>query len=109
MLRSFHYAAYGALLEETRGGALGGRDFAVMEPWARLWRHWVSWAFLKAYLATAAGSPLAPEDKDELRVLLDAFVLDKAIYEMGYELNYRPDWLVVPLSGINQLLALAQS
>jgi maltose alpha-D-glucosyltransferase/alpha-amylase len=109
MLRSFHYAAYGTLLEEMRGGALGGRDFAAMEPWARLWRQWTSWAFLKEYLATAAGSPLAPRDKGELQVLLDAFVLDKAIYEIGYEMNNRPDWLSVPLNGIEQILTPAQT
>jgi maltose alpha-D-glucosyltransferase / alpha-amylase len=104
MLRSFHYAAFGALLEETRSGALGGRDFVSMEPWAMLWQEWTSWAFLKAYLETAGESPIVPKDRDELKALLDAFVLDKAIYELGYELNNRPDWVTIPLHGIEQIV-----
>jgi maltose alpha-D-glucosyltransferase / alpha-amylase len=104
MLRSFHYAAFSTLLEETRSGALGGRDFASMEPWARLWQEWTSWAFLKAYLETAGESPIVPKDRDELKALLHAFVLDKAIYELAYELNDRPDWVAIPLHGIEQIV-----
>ncbi|HJU12499.1 MAG TPA: hypothetical protein VJ728_16565, partial [Candidatus Binataceae bacterium] len=104
MLRSFHYAAFGTLLEETRSGALGGRDFASMEPWAKLWQEWTSWAFLKGYLETAGESPIVPGDLDELKALLDAFVLDKAIYELGYELNNRPDWIIIPMHGIEQII-----
>jgi maltose alpha-D-glucosyltransferase/alpha-amylase len=105
MLRSFHYAAFGTLLEETRSGVLGGRGFASMEPWARLWQEWTSWAFLKAYLETAGESPIVPRERDELKALLEAFVLDKAIYELGYELNNRPDWVTIPLHGIEQIVA----
>jgi maltose alpha-D-glucosyltransferase/alpha-amylase len=104
MLRSFHYAAFGTLLEETRAGQLGGRDFASMEPWAKLWQEWTSWAFLKAYIETAAKSPIVPKEREELKSLLDAFVLDKAIYELGYELNNRPDWVTIPLHGIDQIV-----
>jgi maltose alpha-D-glucosyltransferase/alpha-amylase len=103
MLRSFHYAAFGTLLEEIGRGALGGRDFVSMQPWATLWQEWTSWAFLKAYLETAGESPIVPKDRDELKVLLDAFLLDKAIYELGYELNNRPDWVTIPLHGIEQI------
>ena len=104
MLRSFHYAAFGTLMEETRSGLLGGRDFASMAPWATLWQEWTSWAFLKAYLETAGESPIIPNDRDELKALLEAFILDKAIYELGYELNNRPDWVMIPLHGIEQIL-----
>ena len=104
MLRSFHYAAFGTLLEEIRSGALGGRDFASMEPWAHLWQEWTAWAFLKEYLRTAGESPIVPKDQAELKALLDAFVLDKAIYELGYELNNRPDWVIIPLHGIEQIV-----
>jgi len=104
MLRSFHYAAFGTLLEETSNGALGVRDFASMEPWARLWQEWSAWAFLKEYLETAGDSPIAPKDSGELKILLDAFVLDRAIYELGYELNNRPNWVTIPLHGIEQIV-----
>jgi maltose alpha-D-glucosyltransferase/alpha-amylase len=104
MLRSFHYAAFGTLLEEMQRGALGGRDFASMEPWARLWQQWTSWGFLKAYLETAGESPIVPQDRNELKALLDAFILDKAIYELSYELNNRPEWVTIPLHGIEQIV-----
>ena len=104
MLRSFHYAAFSTLLDETRGGSLGGRDYASMEPWAKLWHEWTSWAYLKAYLETAGESPIVPKDRDELKALLESFVLDKAIYELGYELNNRPEWVSIPLHGIEQLV-----
>jgi maltose alpha-D-glucosyltransferase / alpha-amylase len=106
MLRSFHYAAFATLLEEARRGALGGRDFASMEPWAQLWQQWTSWGFLKAYLETAGESPIVPQDRNELKALLDAFILDKAIYELGYELNHRPEWVTIPLHGIAQIVGI---
>jgi len=80
-----------------------------MDPWAKFWRTWVSWAFLKGYLESAGPAPFIPESHDELRILLDAFVMDKAIYELDYELNNRPDWLLVPLLSIGQLLGLENS
>ncbi|MGH7932713.1 MAG: maltose alpha-D-glucosyltransferase [Candidatus Binataceae bacterium] len=104
MLRSFHYAAFGALMEETHSGALGKRDFAAMEPWALLWQMWSSWAFLKGYFETAAHASFVPADRAELKILLDAFVLEKAVYELGYELNNRPGWIRIPLHGIEQII-----
>ncbi len=45
-----------------------------------------------------------PETKEEIEILLDALLLEKAIYELGYELNNRPDWVKIPIHGIKQLL-----
>ncbi len=106
MLRSFHYAALTSTIEQLRIGALGKFDFAGMEPWANFWRTWSSWSFLKGYLEAAGHAPFIPKSDNELRILLDAFVMDKAIYELGYELNNRPDWLLIPLLSISQLLGL---
>ena len=99
MLRSFHYAAYAALRVR--------RDRARLEPWARCWTQWVSAGFVKAYLTTAGQASFVPRSRDELQVLLDAYLLEKAIYELGYELNNRPDWVPIPLQGILQLIAPA--
>ncbi|MBF6569967.1 MAG: maltose alpha-D-glucosyltransferase [Candidatus Binataceae bacterium] len=104
MLRSFHYAALTSLFERLRSGALGINDFNAMEPWARLWQTWCSWAYLASYLKTAGNAPFIPADLEDLRVLLDALLLEKAIYELGYELNNRPDWLRVPMHGIEEIL-----
>jgi maltose alpha-D-glucosyltransferase/alpha-amylase len=109
MLRSFHYAALTSTIEQLRIGALGNFDFAGMEPWANFWRNWSSWALLKGYLEAAGHAEFIPKSDEELRILLDAFVMDKAIYELGYELNNRPDWLLIPLLSIGQVLGLESS
>jgi maltose alpha-D-glucosyltransferase/alpha-amylase len=104
MLRSFHYAAYAALSDHRVSVTVRPEDIAALEPWARFWYRWVSAAFLKAYLAEASQVPFLPEGRDELQVLLDAHLLEKAIYELGYELNNRPDWIGIPLQGILDLV-----
>ena len=78
-----------------------------MEPWARFWQTWCSWAFLRGYFETAGGSAILPKNREELRILLDAFTLEKAVYELGYELDNRPSWVFIPLHGISQIAGLA--
>jgi maltose alpha-D-glucosyltransferase/alpha-amylase len=104
MLRSFHYAVYATLFNHRVSVPVRPEDIAALEPWARFWYRWVSAAFLKAYLAEASQVPFLPEGRDELQVLLDAHLLEKAIYELGYELNNRPDWIGIPLQGILDLV-----
>ncbi|MGB8681907.1 MAG: maltose alpha-D-glucosyltransferase [Candidatus Binatus sp.] len=106
MLRSFHYAALTSTIAQLRTGALGKFDFAGMRPWTDLWRTWSSWSFLRGYLEAAGPAPFVPKGRDELRILLDTYVMEKAVYELGYELNNRPDWLLIPLLSIGQLLGL---
>lgn len=98
MMRSFHYAAWSSLLDHSADPSLSLRD------WAGYWQKWVSVAFLKAYREIAGRSCFIPAGREELAVLLDVYVLEKAIYELGYELNNRPSWVGIPLDGISQLL-----
>jgi maltose alpha-D-glucosyltransferase / alpha-amylase len=102
MLRSFHYAAYAALIGKVAG--VRREEFSFLEPWARFWYLWVSVAFLKAYCSAAGQAPFLPSSREELRMLLEAHLLEKAVYELGYELNNRPDWVKIPLRGILDLL-----
>ena len=104
MLRSFQYAAYAALYGQVAGVVPKPESMAALESWAAFWNAWVSAFFLKGYLTTAAGAPFIPVSRDELRTLLDVYVMDKALYEVGYELNNRPDWVRIPLIGIQKLL-----
>lgn len=105
MLRSFHYAAYAAMFNETtRDAVMGQGDPEELEQWTEAWHLWVSAAFLREYLTVASGTPILPRTRPELQVLLDAYLLEKAIYELVYELNNRPDWVRIPLQGITQLL-----
>ena len=107
MLRSFGYAALSEMTHQLQGGALGNADFATLEPWARFWQTWCSWAFLRGYFETAKGSAILPKSNDELHILIDAFVLEKAVYELGYELDNRPSWAFIPIHGISQIAGLA--
>jgi trehalose synthase-fused probable maltokinase len=107
MLRSFHYAAHGAAMERNQGRLPGGDPASAsagLEAWCRFWYAGVSSFFWQAYLETARNAAFLPRDPDELLRLLEVFLLEKAIYELGYELNHRPDWTPIPLLGIAQLL-----
>ncbi len=101
MLRSFDYAAAAAL----RSGRVRAEDVALLRPAADAWALWVQAAFLGEYLTIVAPANLLPRGDHDLRLLLDFLVLDKAVYELDYELNNRPGWVHVPLEGILRLLA----
>jgi maltose alpha-D-glucosyltransferase / alpha-amylase len=104
MLRSFHYAAYSGLYRYIEMGNAPQDRTGPLEPWAEFWYQWVSTAFLRAYIEQIRGSDLVPESEDEFGTLLYASLLEKALYELRYELNNRPDWVKIPLQGILQLL-----
>jgi len=104
MIRSFHYAANSALMGRAAGQVVRKEDQEVLEPWATAWQLWVSVRFLGAYLETARSVPFLPEEPSQLKLLLNFLLLDKAIYELGYELNNRPDWVSIPLNGLRYLL-----
>src|SRR5262249_3468781 len=100
MIRSFGYAAYVALFGFTLHTA---DDFRTLEPWADTWEHWAADAFLTGYMTALADAPLLPRAAADRRALVAAFTLDKAMYELAYELNNRPDWVRIPLVGIRKL------
>ena len=102
MIRSFHYAAYGKLILPN---VFRPEDMHQLEPWAELWYRLSAAVFLHDYRQTAlAEADLLPHDMKSFFVLLDAFLLEKAVYELGYELNNRPEWVGIPLRGIKYLL-----
>jgi maltose alpha-D-glucosyltransferase / alpha-amylase len=104
MLRSFDYAAFARLFEEAAALAPSPEDLRVLESWARYWERWVSATFLQAYLDRSRGASFVPPKREQLAALLDAFVLEKAVYELGYELNNRPGWVRIPLEGVREIL-----
>jgi maltose alpha-D-glucosyltransferase/alpha-amylase len=69
------------------------------------WRDRATATFLTAYQETMAHQPLWPADLPAAARMLSFFLLEKAFYEIEYELAYRPDWLRVPLTGILRILA----
>jgi maltose alpha-D-glucosyltransferase / alpha-amylase len=81
-------------------------DRSVLEPWADLWYYYMAGTFLKSYLNVAyEAESLIPTSREEVELMLNAFLLDKAVYELGYELNNRPDWVMIPMRGIKHILA----
>jgi maltose alpha-D-glucosyltransferase/alpha-amylase len=109
MVRSFHYSGHAALLQRLASGQLRREDVTVLEPWARYWERWASAVFVRGYLASAGEGAWLSSSPDERRQLLTAYLLDKAVYELAYELNNRPDWVRIPLVGILDLALGAES
>lgn len=101
MIRSFHYAAYGSLVLDSH---IRKEDFSKLIPFVEQWYHYMSGFFMKAYLETVRGSAFIPRDKEDLDTLMTTFLLEKAIYELNYELNNRPGWVMIPLRGIKDLM-----
>jgi maltose alpha-D-glucosyltransferase/alpha-amylase len=101
MMRSFHYAAYAAFRQR---GQVRVEDVPFLEPRVEAWYRHNSQLFLASYQEAMAGSGILPEQPEQAEVMLRSYLLDKAIYELGYELNNRPDWLFIPLRGVLALL-----
>ena len=106
IIRSLHYAAYGGLFLNDQ---VRQEDMAKLLPFAEQWYHYMSGFFMQAYLETVHGSDFIPRDKDDLDVMLQTYILEKAIYELGYELNSRPDWVIIPLRGIKAIMAKSKA
>jgi maltose alpha-D-glucosyltransferase/alpha-amylase len=100
MLRSFSYAAYSGLDQYVQRHPDAQRS---LEPWARLWQNAACTAFLNAYKQTIAPDPMLLPEPAQAQALLNAYLLEKALYELLYELNNRPAWVRIPLIGILSL------
>jgi maltose alpha-D-glucosyltransferase/alpha-amylase len=104
MLRSFHYAAHAPLVvREDSHSVIREKDVEILRWWARFWYAHVGGAFLEGYFSII-NRDLLPDDPDHTRIILDSYMIEKAIYEVGYELNNRPEWLAVPLGGVLELV-----
>jgi trehalose synthase-fused probable maltokinase len=107
MLRSFHYAAHAPLLASTGSVNVDDSNREKLNGWAEVWAKWVSDRYLEEYLKTARGADFMPPSREEIMALLQLHVLEKAVYELGYELNNRPEWVAIPLEGISKTLELS--
>ncbi|MEJ1239503.1 maltose alpha-D-glucosyltransferase [Chryseolinea sp. T2] len=104
MIRSFHYAAYASLLLDNQ---IRAEDYSKLMPLMEEWYHYVSAVFLQTYIEGVKDTAYIPKTRAELDILMTTFLLEKAIYELNYELNNRPDWVIIPLNGIKALMAEA--
>jgi maltose alpha-D-glucosyltransferase / alpha-amylase len=100
MLRSFNYAA----LSKLRDNSMRPEDAVQLKPWARFWDFWVSVTYLKGYFEATANASFMPKTQEEISLMLSVYMLEKAIYELAYELNNRPAWVDIPIAGILQIM-----
>jgi maltose alpha-D-glucosyltransferase/alpha-amylase len=100
MLRSFQYAALTAVTK----GNIRPEDVSTLRPWVRFWILWVSVTFVKAYLQVAGQAAFLPKTRAELAVLLDFYLLKRAVQELHYDLHNFPERVHIPLQGLLQLL-----
>ncbi|MDQ6616175.1 MAG: phosphotransferase [Actinomycetota bacterium] len=99
MLRSFHYAAHFALLEQEEHVQ---EELGALADW---WESHNRQAFLDGYFATPGIAALLPDQREVGEVVSLAFELQKAVYELAYERAYRPDWIPIPSAAIGRMLA----
>ena len=105
MLRSFAYAAQAARFRAEEA-APGDRGLAArLASWAEVWEDGVRSAFLEGYLAETwnRGASFLPQGREALEAILRVYELDKAIYELHYEINHRPAWVRIPLEGLRRI------
>ena len=102
MMRSFSYVSFVALDRSVAATDMDmqAADRSDLAAWARLWQNSASSMFLWAYrdMIEAAAALLPPAK--ESQALLNAYLLEKALYELLYELNNRPTWIHIPINGI---------
>ncbi|HVW14674.1 MAG TPA: maltose alpha-D-glucosyltransferase [Mucilaginibacter sp.] len=101
MVRSFHYAAYGSLFLDNQ---IREEDITKLLPFVEQWYHYMSGYFMLSYLDTVNSSGIVPTIQEDLEILLQTHLLQKAIYELNYELNNRPAWVIVPIRGIKAIM-----
>jgi maltose alpha-D-glucosyltransferase/alpha-amylase len=100
MLRSLEYASEAAM----RDGRHRAEDLPVLRVWAQAWTQWTAASFLGGYLDRAGSTRIVPPNDTDLERLLQFMLFEKVIYEIGYELNNRPDWVEIPMRGLLALL-----
>lgn len=102
MIRSFHYAAFNPIVHEKVSDKA---QVELLMYWMWQWYLYVSDVYLECYFKNVAGHSFISNNPEELDSLLDLYMLEKAIYELDYELNNRPSWLPVAAKGIIQIVA----
>ncbi|MGE0606274.1 MAG: maltose alpha-D-glucosyltransferase [Pirellulales bacterium] len=105
MIRSFDYASQ-TVLHNHISTIVHKEAMPEFQNWALFWSQWTSSQFLEAYVKAIGDAEFATREREEMQLLLDVFLLEKAVYELAYELNNRPAWVRVPLAGIMRILEL---
>jgi maltose alpha-D-glucosyltransferase/alpha-amylase len=106
MMRSLHYVSHAALFGDVPGIIPSSEGHPAIEKWARTWYRWVTSVFVAQYLTSSSGLDFLPRNADEVGILLGAYLFERALLEIEYELQHRPQWIRIPLHGILEHLNL---
>ncbi|MBW4482349.1 MAG: maltose alpha-D-glucosyltransferase [Tildeniella torsiva UHER 1998/13D] len=106
MLQSFYYAVNVALDNEIESGMGQPDQRDRMAQWAEFWYRWVSTTFVKAYLSTAVRDSFLPQTQQELEVLLNNYLIERAIHDLGRHLTNKSTHVTIPLRRILYLLRI---
>ena len=101
MLRSFSYAATAALFDRAEPDS---GEWKRLQPWADTWEALARDRFLASYLRKSHEGRFLAQERESLALLLDFFEIDKALYELEYELRHRPEWVRIPAAGIARVI-----
>ena len=101
MIRSFYYVGYEGFIKTNQ---VPKEEIPRLLPYAEYWAQYMSGFFMKAYLQTVKGSSFIPSQSDDLQMMLETYLLEKAISDLNYELSHRPDWVRVPLQIIRSVV-----
>jgi maltose alpha-D-glucosyltransferase/alpha-amylase len=104
MIRSLHYAAHAVSFGYVPGVVKGREQVARIDRWGENWHGWVSAMFLQGYLENSRGKDFLPQTDSEIEILLRAHLIEKALMEIAYELEHRPEWVGIPVHGLLTLL-----
>lgn len=102
IIRSFDYAAFNVLLLDNP--LIRPESVSRLEPWAERWSFYVGQCFIEAYFNATKGYGIVPDYSSQRGLLLRAYLMNKAVYELNYELNNRPHWTAIPMRGILDLI-----
>ncbi len=105
MIRSFYYVGYEGFLLTNQVTTTG---LTSLLPYAEFWSRYMSNFFMEAYLKTVAGSSFIPSQPGDLQMMLETYLLERAVSDLNHELNSRPDWVRVPLQLIQSILEQAE-
>jgi maltose alpha-D-glucosyltransferase/alpha-amylase len=101
MIRSFYYVAHKTFLNSNQ---LDKDEINALLPYATIWSHYMSGFFLKAYLEKSNGNSFIPENRSELEILIRTYLLEGAINDLNFELNHRPEYILIPLKIIDAIV-----
>jgi len=101
MFRCLNYLAYDGFIHT---GQVQTDQVEALLPFANIWAHYMSQFFLHAYLENVAGTLLVPTGKQELSMMLETYLLEKAVYDVNHELRTRPQWSYVPVAIIEKII-----